>query len=181
MALPQSDIILTCHCQGFGIQPSEIVQNFTSHDRFNFLNDQELNSLKYAEQFINPDCTVPQTPDMLLRRTQMILTTELGRDPSQRQAMRDLFKAEAQILSTQLNMALIKSTNTIHPLTSSILHHKPISQMLGSTQFLHILAAESGLLVNVSIYLTNEANGRFKRQLNDAFASNSYSDIVSRP
>ena len=35
--------------------------------------------------------------------------------------------------------------------------------MLDGTQFLHILAAESELLVDISIYLINEAKGRFKR------------------
>lgn len=50
--------------------------------------------------------------------------------------------------------------------------------MLDSAQFLHILAAEAELLVTVSIYLTNEAKAKFERQLNDAFASDSYSDIA---
>lgn len=50
--------------------------------------------------------------------------------------------------------------------------------MLDSAQFLHILAAEAELLVTVSIYLTNEAKAKFERQLNDAFTSDSYSDIA---
>ena len=50
--------------------------------------------------------------------------------------------------------------------------------MLDSAQFLHILAAEAELLVTVSIYLTNEVKAKFERQLNDAFASDSYSDIA---
>ena len=50
--------------------------------------------------------------------------------------------------------------------------------MLDRVQFLHILAAESELLVDILIYLTNEAKGRFKHQLNDAFASNGYSDTT---
>ncbi|KIM64442.1 hypothetical protein SCLCIDRAFT_23457 [Scleroderma citrinum Foug A] len=55
---------------GFGIQPSE---------------------------FINPDSTIPRTPDGLLCHAWMVLTTELRKDPFLKQAMRDLFKAEAQI------------------------------------------------------------------------------------
>ena len=85
MASPHSDIILTFHYQGFGIQPSEVVQNFASRDRPNFVDDQELNRLTYAEQFVNPDSTVPQTPDVLLHRAWMILATELGKDPPLRQ------------------------------------------------------------------------------------------------
>ena len=171
-------VILTFSCQGFGIQASEVVQNFVSRDRPNFVDDQELNPLTYAEQFINPDSTIPQTPDGLLRRARMVLATELGKDPLLKQAMRDLFKAEAQI-SVHSTERGINKIDEHHPYFNfKYLHHKPISQMLDSAQFLHILAAESELLVNVSIYLTNEAKGRFERQLNDAFASDSYSDFA---
>ena len=80
-------VILTFPCQGFGIQPSEVVQNFVSCDRPNFVDDQELNPLTHAKQFINPDSTIPQTPDGLLCHTQMVLATELGKDPFLKQAM----------------------------------------------------------------------------------------------
>jgi len=154
------------------------VQNFVSRDRSNFVDDQELNPLTCAEQFINPDSAIPQTPDELLRRARMVLATELGKDPLLKQAMRDLFKAEAQI-SVHPTERGINKIDEHHPYFNfKYLHHKPISQMLDSAQFLHILAAESELLVNVSIYLTNEAKGRFERQFNDAFASDSYSDIA---
>ncbi|KAL4067952.1 SH2 domain-containing protein, partial [Scleroderma citrinum] len=171
-------VMLTFYCKGFGIRPSEVVQNFVSRDRPNFVEDQELNPLTYAEQFINPDFTILQTPDELLRRARMVLGTELGKDPLLRQAMRDLFKAEAQI-SVHPTERGINKIDEHHPYFNfKYLHHKPINQMLDSAQFLHILAAESELLVNVSIYLTNEGKGRFERQLNDAFASDSYSDIA---
>ena len=47
--------------------------------------------------------------------------------------------------------------------------------MLDGTQFLHILTAESELLVDISICLINKAKGRFKRQWSDAFTSDDYS------
>ena len=76
MAPLHSDVILTLHYQGFGIQPSEVVQNFTSHDCPSFVNDQELNPLPYVEQFVNPDFTVPQTPGVLLCWARIVLNSE---------------------------------------------------------------------------------------------------------
>ncbi|KAI6150440.1 transcription elongation factor Spt6 [Pisolithus tinctorius] len=164
--------------EGYGIRPHEVVQNFISLDRPNFVEDQELNPTAFAEQFVNPDSLVPQTPAELLRRARMIFATELGKDPLLRQTIRDFFKVEAQI-SVQPTERGINKIDEHHPYFNfKYLHHKPISQMLDSAQFLHIIAAESEHLVNVSIYLTNEAKGRFERLLNDAFASDSYSDIA---
>ncbi|KAI6132188.1 SH2 domain-containing protein [Pisolithus croceorrhizus] len=164
--------------EGFGIRPHEVVQNFISSDRPNFVEDQELNPITFAEQFVNPDSLISQTPAELLRRARMILATELGKDPLLRQTIRDLFKVEAQI-SVQPTERGVNKIDEHHPYFNfKYLHHKPIGQMLDSAQFLHILAAESEHLVNVSIYLTNEAKGRFERLLNDAFASDSYSDIA---
>lgn len=50
--------------------------------------------------------------------------------------------------------------------------------MLQSPQFLDILAAEAELLVTISIHLTADAKSAFERRLNDAFASDSYSDTA---
>lgn len=164
--------------EGYGIRPHEVVQNFISLDRPNFVEDQELNPTAFAEQFVNSDSLVPQTPAELLRRARMIFATELGKDPLLRQTIRDFFKVEAQI-SVQPTERGINKIDEHHPYFNfKYLHHKPISQMLDSAQFLHIIAAESEHLVNVSIYLTNEAKGRFERLLNDAFTSDSYSDIA---
>ncbi|KAF8844471.1 transcription elongation factor SPT6 [Paxillus ammoniavirescens] len=163
---------------GFGICPHEVVQNFVADDRPNFVEDQELNPIAFAEQFTNPGAAASQTPEEVLRRARMILATELGKDPLLRQAMRDLFRTEAQI-SVQPTDRGVNKIDEHHPYFNfKYLHHKPITQMLDSAQFLHILAAEAELLVNVSIHLTNEAKAKFERQLNDAFASDSYSDIA---
>ena len=50
--------------------------------------------------------------------------------------------------------------------------------MLQSPQFLNILAAESEHLVTVSITLRPEAKADFERKLNDAYASDSFSDTA---
>ena len=50
--------------------------------------------------------------------------------------------------------------------------------MLQSAQFLNILAAEADHLVTVSIALRPEAKAAFERKLNDAFASDSFSDTA---
>ena len=50
--------------------------------------------------------------------------------------------------------------------------------MLRAAQFLHILAAESEHLVTVTISLPAEVKADFERRLNDAFASDSFSDTA---
>jgi transcription elongation factor SPT6 len=50
--------------------------------------------------------------------------------------------------------------------------------MLESSQFLNILAAEAEHLVTLSIFLPMEAKAQFERNLNEAFASDSYSDTA---
>ena len=50
--------------------------------------------------------------------------------------------------------------------------------MLQEAQFLNILAAEAEHLVTVNITLRPEAKAVFERKLNDAFASDSFSDTA---
>jgi transcription elongation factor SPT6 len=50
--------------------------------------------------------------------------------------------------------------------------------MLESSQFLNILEAETQHLVTLSIALPSDAKSRLERRLNDAFASDSYSDAA---
>lgn len=58
------------------------------------------------------------------------------------------------------------------------LHRKKISDMLDSSQFLDILHAESQLLINISVVLPDDIKAQFERNLNEAFASDSYSDTA---
>lgn len=73
------------------------MQNFVANARLHYPEDQDLNPVVYAEQFADPDATTSQPPDELLRRARMILSTELGKDPLLRHAMREIFKREAEI------------------------------------------------------------------------------------
>ncbi len=50
--------------------------------------------------------------------------------------------------------------------------------MLQSPQFLNILTAETEHLVTVTITLRPEAKATFERKLNEAFASDSFSDTA---
>ncbi len=45
-----------------------------------------------------------------------------------------------------------------------------------SSQFLHMIAAENAHLVTISIFLPVDAYSAFERRLNDAFASDSFSE-----
>jgi transcription elongation factor SPT6 len=50
--------------------------------------------------------------------------------------------------------------------------------MLDSPQFLSILAAEAEHLVTVSIFILPDAKASFERRVNEAFASDSFSDAA---
>lgn len=56
--------------------------------------------------------------------------------------------------------------------------NKPISEMLYSTQFLHILHAELHQLVTVDISLPSDIRQRLVNQLVEAFASDSFSEMA---
>lgn len=58
------------------------------------------------------------------------------------------------------------------------LYNKNVTELLESSQFLNILAAENELLVTIMISLPIEAKAHFERNLNEAFASESYSDTA---
>lgn len=50
--------------------------------------------------------------------------------------------------------------------------------MLESSQWLHILAAEAEYLVTVNVFLPDDSKASFARRLEEAFASDSYSDTA---
>jgi len=50
--------------------------------------------------------------------------------------------------------------------------------MLETAQFLHILAAEAEHLITVSIFLPIDIKSMFEHRLNEAFASDSFSDTA---
>ncbi|KAG5645250.1 hypothetical protein DXG03_006667 [Asterophora parasitica] len=164
--------------EGFGIQPHEVVLNFMSTTRVHFVDDQELNPVVYAEQFCDPDPTKAQDPEDLLRRAQLIFSTELGKDPLLRNKMRKLFQEEARISVEPTERGITKIDEHHLYFNFKYLLNKSIREMLTSPQFLNILVAESEHLVTVTIDMPSEAKSAFERNLNDAFASDSFSDAA---
>ncbi|TBU50800.1 transcription elongation factor SPT6 [Dichomitus squalens] len=164
--------------EGFGIRAHEVVLNFVSDHNTHFVEEQELNPLAYAEQFADPDATRAQPAEELLARARMIIATELGKDPLLRQEIRTTFKGNAliSVLPTERGVAKIDEH---HPYFNfKYLYNKNAAEMLQSAQFLNILAAEADHLVTVSITLRPDAKAAFERKLNDAFASDSFSDTA---
>ncbi|KAI6019291.1 hypothetical protein BKA83DRAFT_4495320 [Pisolithus microcarpus] len=62
--------------EGFAIRPHDIIQNFTSSDRPNFVEDQELNPTTFAEQFVNPDPVTPRQEEEALEEDDLELLEE---------------------------------------------------------------------------------------------------------
>ncbi|KAG6851027.1 hypothetical protein H0H93_004514 [Arthromyces matolae] len=165
--------------QGFGLQAHQIVLNFMTPDqRAHFVDDQELNPLAFAEQFSDPDPVKAQPADELLRRARFLLSTELGKDPLLRNQIRKIFQEEARVSVEPTERGISKIDEHHQYFSFKYLQNKPIKDMLDSAQFLNILAAESDLLVTFSITLPPEAKATFERRLNEAFASDSFSDAA---
>lgn len=162
--------------QGFGIEPHHVVLNFMASHHVHFVEDQELNPIVFAEQFADPDPSKAQAPEDILVRARMILSTEIGKDPLLRSQIRKIFKEEAQISVEPTERGITKIDDN-HPYYNfKYLHRKSIKDMQDSAQFLLILAAEAEHLVNVSISIPNAAISSFERRLNEAFASDNFSD-----
>ncbi|KAF5380895.1 hypothetical protein D9615_004007 [Tricholomella constricta] len=170
--------IISKLAEGFGIQPHEIVLNFMSTNRVHFVDDQDLNPIVYAEQFSDLDPAKAQPAEELLRRARMILSTELGKDPLLRSQIRKLFQEEARISVEPTERGITKIDEHHHYFNFKYLQNKSIQDMLDSPQFLNILVAESEHLVTVSIEVPADIKSTFERRLNDAFASDSFSDAA---
>ncbi|KAH9935008.1 transcription elongation factor Spt6 [Fomitopsis serialis] len=162
--------------EGYGIEPHQVVLNFIHEAHTHFVEDHELNPQTYAEQFADPDASRAQPAEELLGRARMILATELGKDPLLRHKIREAFKAGAVVSVSPTERGIAKIDDH-HPFFNfKYLLNKPAVEMLHSAQFLHISQAETQHLVTVSISLPPEAKATFERGLNDAFASDSFSD-----
>ena len=83
--------------QKFGLQSHQIVQNFIRGRHVHFAEDIDVNPIACAEQFVDPNPIKAQTPDDLLKKGRLILSTELGKDPLLRNHLRTLFREEARI------------------------------------------------------------------------------------
>ncbi|KAK2466864.1 hypothetical protein APHAL10511_001122 [Amanita phalloides] len=164
--------------QGFGIQPHQVVLNFLASQRLHFVDDQELNPTAYAEQFADPDPLKAQPPEDLLSRARMLLSTEIGKDPLLRNEFRKLFREEAQITVEPTERGILKIDERHPYFHFKYLYRKDIKDMLESSQFLHIRAAEAEHLVNIIISIPTPVVNDFERRLNDAFASDNFSDAA---
>ncbi|KAJ6630875.1 transcription elongation factor SPT6 [Mycena sp. CBHHK59/15] len=164
--------------QGFGIQPHEVVLNFLANNRVHFVEDQELNPMVYAEQFASPDPLKAQPPEELLRRARMIIATELGKDPLLRDHMRKLFKEEARCSVEPTERGISKIDEHNRYFAFKYLHQKSVRDMLDSSQFLFMLEADAKNLITISIYLPPDTKAAFERRLNDALASDSFSEAA---
>ncbi|KAJ7097816.1 transcription elongation factor SPT6 [Mycena belliarum] len=164
--------------QGFGIQAHEVVLNFLANERVHFVEDQELNPMVYAEQFVSPDPLKALPPEELLRRARMIMATELGKDPLLRDHMRKLFKDEARVSVEPTEHGVSKIHENDKFFNFKYLYQKPVKDMLESAQFLHMLNAESKNLITISIFLPPDIKATFERRLTDALASDSFSEAA---
>lgn len=106
--------------QGFGIKPHHIVLNFLARNHTYFIDDPDFNPIAYAEQFGDPDPHKAQSPEELLRRARMILSTELGKDPLLRSQIRKIFKEEARVSVEPTERGITKIDEN-HPYFVSIL------------------------------------------------------------
>ncbi|KAJ7581475.1 transcription elongation factor SPT6 [Mycena floridula] len=160
--------------EGFGIHPEKIVANFRQGSSLNFTENQDLNPLVYAEQFADPDSTKALAPEELLARARMILSTELGKDPVLREAVRQIFKDEAMITVEPTPKGAQKIDEN-HPYYNfKYLFQKPAKHMLDSAQFLHILAAEAEHLVTLHIFIPPGVKDTLENRLTDAFTSDAF-------
>ncbi|KZV86555.1 transcription elongation factor Spt6 [Exidia glandulosa HHB12029] len=164
--------------QGYGISPQEVVQNFASNAKLHFAVDQDVPPLEYAEQFIDPATPGSGNAKDILAKARMILATELGKDPILRHNIRELFKdhATVTVIPTEKGVSKI---DDFHPYNAfKYLKDKPLKLMMTSSQYMHILRAETDLLVSIDIRLNSNAQEEFTSKLLEAFLSDNYSDTV---
>ncbi|KAG8713489.1 Transcription elongation factor spt6 [Ceratobasidium sp. 423] len=156
----------------FGLPPHHIAINF-SGQKVHFPDDQDLPPRAYAEQFITE--SFPTAEDALAM-ARMIIATELGRDPQLREAIRNQFK-EAALLSCEPTEKGKTKIDEAHACYSfKFLVEKPIETLISSPQYLHIMTAESELLLNVTITASRSRMHEITTSLENAYASDSFSD-----
>ena len=133
--------------------------------------DCDLKPLALADQFVDPDPAKAQNPADLLKRARMIMATELGKDPILRYEIRQVFKRHATISIAPTERGVSKIDDN-HPYYAfKYLYRKPVTEMLESPDFLHILAAEKELLVGVTFALPDDIKGEFEKKLSDAMVA----------
>ncbi|KIY43359.1 hypothetical protein FISHEDRAFT_53087 [Fistulina hepatica ATCC 64428] len=164
--------------RGFGIEPSQVVSNYTSSMTVHYPNDLDINPIAYAEQFLTEGMHSLCLAQAILASARMIMSTELGKDPILREEIRKLFK-DNSLVSVRPTERGITKIDEHHPYyVFKYLDHKPINEFLESTQFLHILAAEADHLVTVAIELQPDQKATFERRLNEAIMSDAFGETA---
>ncbi|CAE6414499.1 unnamed protein product [Rhizoctonia solani] len=156
----------------FGLPPHQIAINF-SGQKVHFPDDQDLPPRAYAEQFITESCP---TAEEALVTARMIIATELGRDPQLREAIRNQFKEQALLSCEPTEKGKTKIDEAHACYSFKFIVEKPIESLISSPQYLHILSAESELLLNVTITATRSRIHEITTSLENAYASDSFSD-----
>lgn len=91
-----------------------MVQNFNAGHHVHFVEDVDVNPIACAEQFVDPNPIKAQTPEDLLKKARLILSTELGKDPLLRNQLRILFREEARMTIEPTERGIYKIEDT-HP------------------------------------------------------------------
>ena len=105
------------------------------------------------------------------------MATELGKDPILRYEIRQVFKRHATISIAPTERGVSKIDDN-HPYYAfKYLYRKPVTEMLESPDFLHILAAEKELLVGVTFALPDDIKGEFEKKLSDAMVADSFTEV----
>jgi transcription elongation factor SPT6 len=102
------------------LESHQIVKNFNEGRHHHFVDDADVNPVACAEQFVDPDPIKAQTPEDLLKRARLVLSTELGKDPLLRSHVRALFREEARITVEPTERGIYKIDGS-HPYFASLL------------------------------------------------------------
>ncbi|TRM62754.1 SH2 domain-containing protein [Schizophyllum amplum] len=166
--------------QGLGFTANQIVENYNSVSQnekpVHFADEIDINPIAFAEQYVDPDPANAKSPEEMLAQARMILSTELGKDPILRQAMRDIFKVKAIVSVSPTDRGIVKIDSTHPYFAFKYLLRKPISELMGIPMFLEILAAEADHLVTVTIELDLQAKQQFEDLLNESCNSDSFGE-----
>ncbi|KAG8750747.1 Transcription elongation factor spt6 [Ceratobasidium sp. 428] len=158
----------------FGLPPHQIAENFSNAgQKANFPDDQDLPPHAYAERFITD--THPTAEDALVT-ARMIIATELGRDPRLRETIRMQFKEQALLSCEPTDKGKTKIDEAHACYAFKFLVDKPVETLTTGPQYLHILAAESELLLNVTVTTSPARMHEITTSLENAYASDSFSD-----
>ncbi|QRV99986.1 transcription elongation factor SPT6 [Ceratobasidium sp. AG-Ba] len=158
----------------FGLPPHQIAENFSNPgQKTHFPDDQDLPPHAYAEQFISES---HPTADDALATARMIIATELGRDPRLRESIRMQFKEQALLSCEPTEKGKTKIDEAHACYSFKFLVDKPVEILATGPQYLHILAAESELLLSVTISTSPVRMHEITTSLENAYASDSFSD-----